>query len=169
MNYELILQKAIEFATKAHEGQKRKDGKDYITHPIAVYGIVRAWEIERQSMDWINKDLFKLSFFISKFCALWHDLEDTKWNKREPEALDIFIKENKFEEYFDQFFKDSILSALHVLNKNNHKNYFEYILAAKCNRYAKVVKKADLIHNISDLEEGSLKDKYRLAKHILEN
>ena len=32
MNYE----KALKLATKTHKGQKRKDGKEYITHPLAV-------------------------------------------------------------------------------------------------------------------------------------
>lgn len=30
------IQKAYAFAAKAHEGQKRKTGEDYITHPVAV-------------------------------------------------------------------------------------------------------------------------------------
>lgn len=31
-----LLQKAYEFAAKAHEGQKRKSGEPYITHPLAT-------------------------------------------------------------------------------------------------------------------------------------
>ena len=33
---EEILKKAEQIARKAHRGQKRKDGKPYITHPEAV-------------------------------------------------------------------------------------------------------------------------------------
>ena len=34
------IRTAFEFAEKHHEGQKRKDGSDYITHPLAVAQIV---------------------------------------------------------------------------------------------------------------------------------
>ncbi len=34
------IRSAYEFAKKSHEGQKRKDGSDYITHPLAVAQIV---------------------------------------------------------------------------------------------------------------------------------
>lgn len=38
-----MTDKALEFATKAHEGQKRKfGGVDYITHPVRVAKIVRS-------------------------------------------------------------------------------------------------------------------------------
>ena len=31
-----MLRKAFDYATKAHEGQKRSSGEDYIIHPINV-------------------------------------------------------------------------------------------------------------------------------------
>lgn len=35
------IKRAIEFATQKHKGQKRIGGNDYISHPIAVYEMVR--------------------------------------------------------------------------------------------------------------------------------
>jgi len=171
MNYDEIIIKAIEFATKAHEGQKHKDGKDYITHPLAVMSIaeslVKASDIQLGSHLGIESIRGKVDghMFIIRFISAWHDLvEDTIWKNREEEALSVFAKEiglSSIPLYGE------IAHALFLVNKNNHANYFEYIIAIKYNIYARTAKLGDLKHNMSDLEEGSLKDKYRLAEYIL--
>ena len=41
---------AYDCATEAHEGQKRRDGSDYVTHPIAVAEIVADMELDTDSV-----------------------------------------------------------------------------------------------------------------------
>ena len=64
------VKRAIEFATQKHKGQKRIGGNDYISHPIAVYEMVK-----KQGYD----EDFQIT-------AQFHDLlEDT--NATEEEIL----------------------------------------------------------------------------------
>ncbi len=64
------VKRAIEFAIQKHKGQKRIGGNDYISHPIAVYEMVK-----KQGYD----EDFQIT-------ALFHDLlEDT--NATEEEIL----------------------------------------------------------------------------------
>ena len=64
------IKRAIEFATQKHKGQKRIGGNDYISHPVAVYEMVK-------------KQGYGEDFQIT---ALFHDLlEDT--NATEEEIL----------------------------------------------------------------------------------
>ena len=44
------LEKAIEVATKAHEGQLRKTGEPYIIHPLAVMKILQEWNMDEDTI-----------------------------------------------------------------------------------------------------------------------
>ncbi len=44
------IHEAYDLATAAHEGQKRRDGSDYVTHPIAVAEIVADMELDTDSV-----------------------------------------------------------------------------------------------------------------------
>ena len=62
------VQRALDFATQKHKGQKRIGGEDYITHPIAVYEMVKA--------QGYGEDF--------QITALFHDLlEDTNTTEEE--------------------------------------------------------------------------------------
>ena len=62
------VKRAIEFATQKHKGQKRIGGSDYISHPIAVYEMVK--------QQGYNEDY--------QIAALFHDLlEDTNTTEEE--------------------------------------------------------------------------------------
>jgi len=53
------------------------------------------------------------------------------------------------------------------LTKIEGENYLDFILRAKGNEIARQVKIADIEDNMMSLKEGSLKDKYRLARYVL--
>ena len=68
MQYSETVQKALAFATEKHKGQKRIGGEEYITHPIAVFEMVRE---KGYSEDY-------------QITALFHDLlEDTDATEEE--------------------------------------------------------------------------------------
>lgn len=169
---------SLEYATLKHKGQKRKDGKDYITHPIAVADIaVRLAVVEWKSylksyptdehifidmfgpettMDHHEVFLFRLIDDIGKL----HDtVEDT----------DATLDDIEFNLFGGSKYGKLVRDAVDALTKRPGENYFDALMRVKDNWLAKIVKRADLTHNLSDLNEGSLKDKYRLAKYILEH
>src|SRR5690349_24782024 len=45
-NQLLDLEHAIDFATEAHKGQKRKSGESFVTHPLAVAGTLIDWGMD---------------------------------------------------------------------------------------------------------------------------
>jgi len=143
---------ALKIATEAHAGQKRKDGKDYITHPIAVEKIALSLAKELYS------DLSEAEMDLISSMALLHDVEEDT-NLTLEDINKEFVKRGFFE-----------LFSITELNKNNYASYKNYIVAiSRSTFYVRIVKKADLLHNLSDLKPGSLRDKYELALHIIDS
>lgn len=60
-----------------------------------------------------------------------------------------------------------VVEVVDVLSKKKDEEYGDFILKIKKNIYAKAVKISDIEHNLKDLKEGSMKDKYELALHLL--
>jgi len=61
-----------------------------------------------------------------------------------------------------------LVNVITILSKTEDENYFDYIMRVSKDPIATRVKIADINDNMADgLKEGSMKDKYRLARYIL--
>ena len=129
------IQKAKELATREHDGQNRRGGEPYITHPEAVANMVA-------------------EHGETAICLAW--LHDVKEDSRK--GFD-----------FSMEFGMAIEEGTNLLARKKDENYFDFIkrIVNSGNRDVIVVKLADLRHNMSTLEEGSMKDKYRFAYAML--
>ena len=84
-----LVRDAYRFADAAHLGQFRADGQPYITHPIAVAGLVADWKLDAQAVmaalmhDTIEDQGVTKAELIEKFGAPTADLVDglTKLDK----------------------------------------------------------------------------------------
>jgi (p)ppGpp synthase/HD superfamily hydrolase len=136
-----IVEKMRQIATAAHKGQKRKfSDEPYEVHPFRV------------------GDSFEDP--LRRVLGYGHDtIEDTRGTDREvtPETLS------------EAGIPEAVIIRLIALTRSEHETYFDYITRLVDFDLVVIdVKLADLEDNMSDLHEGSLKDKYRLAAYILE-
>jgi (p)ppGpp synthase/HD superfamily hydrolase len=160
----MLIDKVLQFATEAHEGQTRWNKKiPFIVHPIAV---------SKLAVDFAKKDYkafqVEIDYLIIEILGLNHDIpEDVEKYKNKEELVVKKIKSLDTENELDDIDYNFLLSGLKVLNKNNYNSYLNFVLAAKLHPHAFYVKKADITHNLSDLTKGSMKDKYELALYIL--
>jgi len=69
----------------------------------------------------------------------------------------------------DEGIPQRLVYAVESISKRKRQNYYDFIIQCSNNTISKEVKISDLKNNLSDLVEGNLKDKYRMALHILEN
>lgn len=87
----MMLEKAILFALKAHNGQKDKAGKNYILHPLRV---MLCFEKEQQQIAAVLHDVLEDTEMTEK------DLQKAGFSQQVIEAIVCLTKKEK-ECYFD--------------------------------------------------------------------
>ena len=139
---------AIRVATRAHAGQKRKDGTPYIAHPARV--------ALRVSLRPAGNLIFALQ---AQTVAYLHDVvEDT----------DV-----TYDELRELGFNEVVISALDSVTKRTGETYAEFILRSKVNQVGRVVKLADIEDNLEDQsaldpeEAKFLRERYVKALDVL--
>ncbi len=139
---------AYRFSDIAHEGQTRKSGDPYITHPVAVAGILAELHMDTPTL----------------IAALLHDVvEDTgvtnqevseKFGKQVAELVDGLSKLDKIE--------------FQSATQAQAENFRKMLLAMSQDVRVILVKLADRLHNMSTLDAMSPEKRRRIARETLE-
>lgn len=154
---------------KAREDFKNNFRWDGVTPYFAHLEAVREASLEAlRNHPYFTKN--KTTELIMQIVALSHDFSEgdiPKYENDEEKLIADFKVLDTENELTDGDWK-LITAILKGLNKNYYKSYLDYILQAKENFYSLKVKIADINHNLINLK-GKKRDKYLLARHILES
>lgn len=143
-----LVEKAYQFSKSAHEGQFRKSGDPYISHPVAVAKLLAKWHLDAQAL----------------MAALLHDVvEDTPATKQEvgelfgkpvAELVDGVSKLDRIE-----FQTEAHAQA---------ENFRKMLLAMARDVRVILIKLADRLHNMRTLDSMVSEKRKRIAKETLE-
>jgi GTP pyrophosphokinase len=142
------LQSAYDFSKAAHEGQYRKSGEPYISHPLAVADILAQWHMDPQALT----------------AALLHDVtEDTAVTKTDisrnfgrpvAELVDGVSKLDRIE--------------FETQEKAQAENFRKMLLAMARDVRVILIKLADRLHNMRTLDAVEAVKRRRIARETLE-
>ncbi|MDA0976927.1 MAG: bifunctional GTP diphosphokinase/guanosine-3',5'-bis pyrophosphate 3'-pyrophosphohydrolase [Proteobacteria bacterium] len=142
-----LVVKAYHFAEDAHEGQKRKSGEPYITHPLAVAGILSEMHMDHQCL----------------MAALLHDvIEDTG------------VPKHTISQEFDEDVANLVDGVSKLKNifqsraEAQAENFQKMTLAMARDIRVILVKLADRLHNMRTLGHLDPERRRRIAKETLE-
>ncbi len=142
------LQAAYQFSESAHQGQFRNSGEPYISHPLAVAGILAKWHLDSQALT----------------AALLHDvMEDTAVTKND--LLRNFGK--PVAELVDGVSK---LDKVEFESREDAQaeNFRKMLLAMARDVRVILIKLADRLHNMRTLEAVPGHKRRRIARETLE-
>lgn len=147
------LEHAIEYATKKHDGQKRKSGEAYITHPLAVAASLIEWDMDIDSV----------------LAGILHDtVEDTDASLIEIENL--FGRDVAF--LVDGVTKVSKARAgmrdLGSYMPQTKDNLSKLLIAVSQDVRVIIIKLADRLHNMQTLKFMSKEKQQKIARESLE-
>lgn len=134
-----LTNRALDFATKAHKGQMRKGGGEYISHPVAVAEIVR--EVKKSK---------KIEQLVA--AALTHDtVEDTT------KTIEDIKKE--FGKLVGNLVSELTSDPEQIKKFGKTKYLIDKML--KMSSWGLVIKLADRVHNTSDLADEKTSPAFR--------
>ncbi|HPN54612.1 MAG TPA: RelA/SpoT family protein [Candidatus Moranbacteria bacterium] len=144
-----LITEAYDFATKAHAGQKRDSGEDYIQHPIAVARILAQMGMRSKTIS----------------AGLLHDVaEDT------PTSLEEI--EKKFGKEI-ACIVDGVTKLGRIKLRGSHEEYFlenlrKMFMAMAADIRVIIIKLADRLHNMQTLEYKPPEKQIRIAREAME-
>jgi GTP pyrophosphokinase len=143
-----LVEKAYQFSKQAHEGQFRKSGDPYISHPVAVATLLAKWHMDAQALS----------------AALLHDVvEDTPTSK--DDIAKLFGK--PVAELVDGVSKlDKI--EFQTEAHEQAENFRKMLLAMARDVRVILIKLADRLHNMRTLDAMVPEKRKRIAKETLE-
>ena len=152
-NQILELEHAIDYATKAHSGQKRKSGEPYIIHPLNVAHILTEWGMDIDTV----------------LAGVLHDtVEDTESTLTEIESL--FGRDVAF--LVDGVTKVSQARAgmqdLTNYLPQTKDNLSKLLIAVGQDVRVIIIKLADRLHNLSTLQHMKPEKQIKIARESLE-
>jgi RelA/SpoT family (p)ppGpp synthetase len=142
------LDEAYRFAARAHSGQLRISGEPYISHPVAVAGILGDWRLDSQAL----------------MAALLHDvMEDTDITKQE-------IGENFGRVAANLVDGVSKLDQIEFQSQEDAQaeNFRKMLLAMSRDVRVILIKLADRLHNMRTLDAVAPAKRRRVARETLE-
>lgn len=149
----LELEHAIDVATEAHKGQKRKSGEPYIIHPLAVAGTLVEWGMDidtvlagvlHDTVEDTAVELSKIEALFGKDVALLVD-GVTKVSQARSGMQDLA-------EYLPQT-KDNLSKLLIAIGQDVR---------------VIIIKLADRLHNLQTLQHMSREKQIKIARESLE-
>jgi GTP diphosphokinase / guanosine-3',5'-bis(diphosphate) 3'-diphosphatase len=144
-----MYQKALDFATLAHHGQKRLSGEDFITHPVAVAQTLSDWHLDDTAI----------------IAGLLHDTVEDGGATRED-----LVKE--FGEDVARIVEGvTKITKIHLKGSNEEQfveNLRKMILVMAQDLRVVLVKLADRLHNMQTLKYLSSESQIENAKETLE-
>lgn len=144
-----VIKKAYDYAQKAHNGQKRRSGQDYIQHPLATAQILAEIGMGGKTIS----------------AGLLHDVpEDTQYS-----IEDI---ERDFGEEIANLV-DGVTKLGKIKLRGSHEEYFlenlrKMFLAMSSDVRVIIIKLADRLHNMRTLEYNPVEKQKRIAKETME-
>jgi guanosine-3',5'-bis(diphosphate) 3'-pyrophosphohydrolase len=142
------LQSAYLFSETAHQGQFRKSGDPYISHPIAVAKILTQWHLDSQALT-----AALLHDVMEDTAVTKHEISD-KFGKHVADLVDGVSKLDRIE--------------FQTQEQAQAENFRKMLLAMARDVRVILIKLADRLHNMRTLQVMHPKKRARIARETLE-